>query len=102
MKSCEQKEWIKDKIFILGATAIGIYDLRVTPFEENFPGPETHVNVLDNLLRQDFLQAHPMEETYMAIVLLVFGILISFALSKLGALSGFGLTTCLLVGSVFF
>jgi adenylate cyclase len=46
----DKKEFFKDKLFIFGATAIGVFDLRVTPFEENYPGVETHANVLSNLL----------------------------------------------------
>lgn len=83
-----KKEFMKDRIFVLGATAIGIYDLRVTPFEENFPGAETHVNVVDNLITRNFLKKHPKEETAMLGVLLVLGILQSIALTKLGALNG--------------
>lgn len=91
-----KKEWIKDKIFIVGATATGIYDLRVTPFDENFPGPETHVNVIDNLLRRDFLKTSPLEERYMLLFLPIAGLLLSIALTYLGAVSGALLT----IGSV--
>ena len=45
----------KNKIFLFGATAKGIYDMRVTPFEENFPGPEIHTNIMENLLQKDYL-----------------------------------------------
>ncbi|MGE0764818.1 MAG: CHASE2 domain-containing protein, partial [Bdellovibrionales bacterium] len=55
----KKSDFMKDKIFVVGATAIGIYDLRVTPFEENFPGAETHVTVIDNLIRKDFLVSAP-------------------------------------------
>lgn len=81
-----KKEWFKNKIFVFGATAVGIYDLRVTPFEENFPGVETHANVIDNLLRSDFLMDLPNEVEYMFYLLLVLGVLISLAMAKLGAI----------------
>ena len=35
----------KDKIVLVGATAVGIYDLRVTPFGNIFPGIEIHANL---------------------------------------------------------
>ncbi|MCB0348014.1 MAG: adenylate/guanylate cyclase domain-containing protein [Bdellovibrionales bacterium] len=82
----KKAEWFKDKIFVLGATAVGIYDLRVTPFEENFPGVETHANVIDNLLRNDFLLDLPNEVEYMFYILLTIGILISLAMARLGAI----------------
>lgn len=50
-------EKFHDKIVLVGASAVGIYDVRVTPFSAVFPGVEVHANVIDNILRQDFLWA---------------------------------------------
>ncbi|MFK8139306.1 MAG: CHASE2 domain-containing protein [Bdellovibrionales bacterium] len=97
----DKAEWIKDKIFLVGATATGIYDLRVTPFQENFPGPETHVNVIDNLLRQDFIKNHPDETNYMLASILIVGIIFSFLIGQLGALFGLILTVASLTGTIF-
>ena len=84
----DKAEWVKDKIFVFGATAIGIYDLRVTPFDEYYPGAETHVNVIDNLVRRDFLRPHPDEDIRMPLVLLAMGIVLSILIARLGALWG--------------
>jgi len=45
----------KDKIVFVGATALGIGDIRNTPFESsgNYMGVEIHANVLDNMLNSD-------------------------------------------------
>jgi len=46
----------KDKIVLVGASATGIGDLRVTPYGSlDFPGVEIHANVLDNALNHQFL-----------------------------------------------
>ncbi|MCX8022651.1 MAG: adenylate/guanylate cyclase domain-containing protein [Syntrophorhabdaceae bacterium] len=45
---------IKDKIVLIGATAVGIYDLRVTPVGI-MPGVEKHANVISSILRRDFV-----------------------------------------------
>jgi adenylate cyclase len=45
----------KDKIVLVGATATGIYDMRVTPFSAVYPGVEIHATVIDNILHQNFL-----------------------------------------------
>lgn len=95
-KVVKRKEWFKDKIFIIGATATGVYDLRVTPFEENFPGVETHVNIIDNLLRQDFLVNLPDEKIYMSLGILILGLLLSYAISKLSSVPGLLLSSGLL------
>lgn len=94
----DKTEFIKDKIFIFGATAIGIYDLRVSPFEKNFPGPETHGNVVSNLLNQNFLKSDPLESRWMIWVLLILGVSFSYFVSHVGAISGFFITSLLLLG----
>ncbi len=106
----DRKSFLKDKILIFGATAVGIYDLRVTPFEENYPGVETHANVLSNLLveldrakslkagtapkieKPGFLRSHPNEESYMIFGILIFGIVFSYALATLSSVPGLLLT----------
>ncbi len=111
-KRIDKKEFLKDKILIAGATAIGVYDLRVTPFEENYPGVETHANALSNLLVEHarakgeripasapgFLRSHPGEERIMWIVLLVMGLTISALLSYFGSIAGLGITGVALTG----
>ena len=105
-----KKDFMKDKIFFIGATAIGIYDLRVTPFEENYPGVETHANVLSNLLIESsraqglptppgapgFLKTHPREAQIMWVVLIIGGIIFSWLISHYGSLAGLGITLCFL------
>lgn len=98
----DRAEFIKDRIFVLGATAIGVYDLRVTPLEENYPGVETHVNVLANLMSQNFLKTHPKEFLIMVLSLLCLGIGVSFLLNYVGALSGLFTTAMIIVGLVAF
>ncbi len=98
----KKAEFLKDKIFIAGATATGIYDLRVTPFQENFPGPETHLNALDNIIERNFFHSLPDEKVYMPILLTVAGILLSLALGHLGAIYGLLLTAASLFGTVWY
>lgn len=85
----KKSEFIKDRVFLIGATAIGVFDLRVTPFEKTFPGPEVHVNVLANLIEQNFIGSHPKERFFMTGFLLAVGSAISFFVSILGAVYGF-------------
>jgi len=76
----------KDKIVLIGATAIGIYDVRVTPFEELFPGLEVHANIIDMVLSRDFLL--PVSSFMNMILILSTGISLGFLLRKLGGYSG--------------
>ncbi|MCJ8276311.1 MAG: CHASE2 domain-containing protein, partial [Bdellovibrionales bacterium] len=84
----KKNKYLKGKHFIFGATATGIYDLRVTPFEEDYPGVETHANVLDNLLRQDYLRTSRQESTIMPIAILILGLVFSFIVARFGAILG--------------
>lgn len=93
-----KKDYLKNKSFVFGATATGVYDLRVTPFEENYPGVETHANLLDNLLRQDYLKNSTQEEYIMPYVVLGLGILFSFLVAKFGAIFGLTITGFALIG----
>jgi adenylate cyclase len=94
----KKADFIKDKTFIFGATAIGVYDLRVTPFEKNFPGPETHVNTLGNLFERNFLKSYPKEKEIMLWAIFIFGVFLSIAISHTSAIPGFLIT----IGSVAF
>ena len=75
----------KDKIVLIGATAIGLYDLRVTPFSTNMAGIEKHANVVDNILRHDFIRR---SETAVVFLIMLFAIALGLALPRLGATAG--------------
>jgi adenylate cyclase len=98
--SVDRSEFLRDRTFIIGATAVGVYDLRVTPFQENYPGVETHINVLANLMSQNFLRQHPQEFRYMIAGLIVTGILLSLILNWVTALPG-ALLTILAAASIY-
>ncbi|MBI4464001.1 MAG: adenylate/guanylate cyclase domain-containing protein, partial [Acidobacteria bacterium] len=69
-------ETFRDKIALVGATAIGIGDMRPTPFQkQGYPGVEIHANVLDNLLHDQFLRRGFSEEITDLGVLLMVGLL---------------------------
>jgi len=70
----------RDKIVLLGPTALGIGDMRSTPFPEpTYMGVEIHANILDNLLHVDeparsFLRRGNREEMADLGVILLFGL----------------------------
>ena len=49
------KEELEGKIALVGTSAAGLLDLRATPFESVYPGVEVHANVIDNILKGDFI-----------------------------------------------
>lgn len=54
-------EELKDKILLVGATAIALYDMRITPFSNNSPGVEVNANIIDNILRGNFIRRGGIE-----------------------------------------
>jgi adenylate cyclase len=87
---------LKDKIVLVGATAVGIYDLRVTPFSGIFPGVEIQATVLDNLLRQNFIRTPRLGLPLMLVIILGLGILMGLTLPRLSAIWAFIFTLVLL------
>jgi adenylate cyclase len=76
---------LKDKIVIVGATAVGIYDLRVTPFSGTFPGVEVQATIMDNLLRGNFLRTPPFGLIIMLLVLVALAIMLGVILPRFSA-----------------
>jgi adenylate cyclase len=72
----------KDKIVLLGATAMAIGDLRNTPFQRSgssYMGVEVHANIIDNLLHSDekgrtFLTRGIREDLIDGAVIILFGL----------------------------
>jgi adenylate cyclase len=85
----------KDKIVLIGATAIGIYDLRVTPYSTNMAGIEKHASVVDNILKGDFLRRAPNIDIPL---IFVFALLLGVLIPRLGARSGAALFIVLFAG----
>ncbi len=85
-------ELFRDKIVIVGATAVGIFDLRVTPFSTVYPGIEIHANVIDNILSRNFIQRPAWTGLFDISAVILIGLLIGFILPRLRALAGMGLS----------
>ncbi|NOR52032.1 MAG: CHASE2 domain-containing protein, partial [Gammaproteobacteria bacterium] len=73
-------ELLKDKLIFVGATALGIYDMRVTPFHSNTPGVEVHAAVADNIITGRFIQQTGIEALIDIAFIILIG-LITFILT---------------------
>lgn len=78
-------EALKDKIVLLGTTAPGLLDLRVTPVGETYPGVETHANVISGLLDGKVFVKPDYAMGYEVVVLVFAGLTLAFALPLLTA-----------------
>jgi adenylate cyclase len=81
----------RDKIVLVGATAIGMGDIRTTPFSSQdgtYMGVEVHANIIDNLLHSEekgrgFLQRGPNEEMVDLGFILLFGLVFGYLFSRI-------------------
>ncbi|MDD5223154.1 MAG: adenylate/guanylate cyclase domain-containing protein [bacterium] len=78
----------KDKIVLVGATAIGIYDIRATPFSAVFPGVEVHANIIENILHGDFLIQPSWIKVFDLVSILIIGLLLGLILPRVRAAYG--------------
>lgn len=62
----------KNKYVFIGASALGLHDLKTTPLTKNTPGVYMHASVLGNFLHDDFLSPPSDMLTYLAILLATF------------------------------
>ncbi|MDW8190807.1 MAG: CHASE2 domain-containing protein, partial [Pseudobdellovibrionaceae bacterium] len=96
-KMVEKQTFLKNKIAILGVTATAVYDLRVTPLDKTFPGPEIHVHALANLMENRYLTEPSQEEWLMPYLILFYGIIICCVFTFTGPIwNGITLIGCLL------
>jgi adenylate cyclase len=84
-------ETFSNKIVLVGGTALGIGDLRSTPFQKQdggYMGVEVHANIIDNILHSDekgrgFLTRGLNEEMIDTGVILLFGLAFGFWFSRI-------------------
>lgn len=73
------------KIILIGTTAPGLLDLRVTPVGETYPGVEVHANIISGLLDGKVFVKPDYALGYEVLVLLLAGLTLAFALPLLSA-----------------
>jgi adenylate cyclase len=76
---------LKGKIVLLGTTAPGLLDLRVTPVDEVYPGVETHANVISALLDGNMLVKPDYTIGFEVVVVLLSGLTLAIGLPLLSA-----------------
>jgi adenylate cyclase len=65
----------RDKLVLIGPTAVGIPDTAVTPFQQmGFPGVEVHANLIDNILNGEFIRRGLRENLIDIAVILLFSL----------------------------
>jgi adenylate cyclase len=87
---------LKDKIALIGTSALATYDQKVTPFSGNFPGVEENATVVANIMLDNFNRKSP--GTVEMVVIVLTGISLGLLLPRLRAIS----SASLAIGAVIF
>jgi len=106
------KESLKGRIAFVGATEVGIYDLRPTPFDATLPGIEIHATMAANALEKRFLISdsvtQEMEIACIFILPILLGCLLAFVPGTFAGLAvlalvtaAFGLSNYVMFASLF-
>jgi adenylate cyclase len=92
---------IEDGIVLVGTTATGIGDIRVTPVSTVFPGVEIHATIIDNIISGDMFTMPGWMAAVHLLIIVVLGILTGLVLLRLGPFVGLVLIVLLMTGYFF-
>lgn len=84
------------RIVLVGATAVGTYDLRSTPFAAVHPGTEIHATVIDNILTGRTLSRPTWWRVFDVLDVVLLTVLAAALIQGMGALRGLAVQTTLL------
>ena len=91
---------LKGKIVLVGTTAPGLLDLRVTPVGQTYPGVEVHANVISGLLDGRIFVKPDYALGYELVVLVLAGLILAFALPVLSAPKAVALSVAVIAALV--
>lgn len=77
------REYLKDKIVLIGTSAPGLLDLRSTPVQNVFPGVEVHANIIAGILNQSINQKPAWASGYEFLILILLAIIMYLILTYL-------------------
>ncbi|HSR01069.1 MAG TPA: adenylate/guanylate cyclase domain-containing protein [Sphingomicrobium sp.] len=82
---------LQGKIVLVGTSAPGLMDMRLTPLDSNYPGVEVLATAIDNLDRGDWLREVPRPYTLPFALLLIGVIAVAFARGVSAVRTGYAL-----------
>jgi serine phosphatase RsbU (regulator of sigma subunit)/CHASE2 domain-containing sensor protein len=88
---------IRDHVVLVGVSGLGLQDFKTTPLGEFIPGVHIHAQVIENLYNHVALRRLPIATLLEAGALLLFGLILVFAVPRLSALQGIHLALAMVV-----
>ncbi|PIR21219.1 MAG: hypothetical protein COV45_00300 [Deltaproteobacteria bacterium CG11_big_fil_rev_8_21_14_0_20_47_16] len=88
---------LANKTVLVGATAVGIYDLRVTPISPNMPGVVVGANLLDMLYKGDLLRQGSVTQYWNLSMLVLLAIVLGSILLSTRLLLGVAISLVVMI-----
>jgi len=80
LQKTADRNYLKDKIAILGTSTAGLVDLRTTPLESSYPGVEVHANIIQGILDQQIRHKPEYMVGFEILLLFLLGIILTLIL----------------------
>ena len=87
---------LENRIVLVGSTAPGLADLRVTPFSNAFPGVEIHAHLIAGMLDGTTRSTPPWSNDVRLLGVLLLGALLTGVLLRFGPIVGLGASIAML------
>jgi adenylate cyclase len=95
-------ENINGKIILVGASALGLHDIRATPLEGTVPGVDIHAELIEHIVANLHLTRLDFAPAVEAFVLIIGVLVLAFLARRLKALGSAILVTVMIVGIIGF
>jgi adenylate cyclase len=86
-------EHIEGKIILVGTSAAGLLDLRATPLDAAVPGIEIHAQLIEQMLKGQFLRRPDYALALEEFVILALGLMLAFILPRVAARTAIAIGT---------
>ncbi len=94
-------EKIKGKVVLVGTSAVGLKDIRSTPLDTFIPGVEVHLNIIDQVIKGEYLSHSIWVEGLEVLSIFFIGLFIIICSSFIGALAQAAVVIFAISSSVF-
>ena len=94
-------ERLRDKIILVGTSAVGLKDIRSTPLDTFVPGVEVHLNIIDQILHGQYLSRSMEAEGLEAFAIIAAGLFIIIFAPFFGAVMQAAVVLATLIAGIY-
>lgn len=80
MKNRVGRKTFKNNIILLGSSLRGLMDLRSTPIQKDFPGVEVHANIINTIIKNDFISE--VDLIYIILIMLLLSLIVNLLVTS--------------------